>query len=165
MKKVLNKVKFAVTSTEGHSEYELLPKEALQKIRQLESEESKWVFVGNDHVKSETLTEKDLIAATTEGVDITLVTSIAGGYCEDENEDDCATEKVIKIDLEVVEKTSGIIIAFESNDYEKKVDIKVGKDSLVDIMYDRDIIVKALKRKLDNMAISQVAGLRKALNV
>jgi len=154
------KIDFAVTSNEGHSEFSMLPKEALAKIRQLEKEEDKWVFVGKDHVKSETLTETDLIGAMDDGEDITLVTSIAGGNCVDfEN-----GEKAIVIEMDVVEKKSGLVIDFESTEYEKKVVIKLGKESLYDVLHDRDIIVAAIEKKLDNLASSQVEDLRKILN-
>ncbi len=154
------KIDFAVTSNEGHSEYSMLPKEALAKIKELEKEQDKWVFVGKDHVKSETLTEKDLLGAMEDDEDITLVTSIAGGEVDFEN-----GEKAIKIEIDVVEKKSGIVVDFDVSEYEKKVSIKLGQDTLYDVVHNRDIIVAAIEKKLDNLASSQVEDLRKLLNV
>ena len=146
------KVEFKVTSYEGDTAYSLLPKPALAKIRQLEAEEEKWVFVDGEIKNTELLTEKDLLGAS----DITLTNAIAGGEC---------VEKPIEINFNIEKGVEGIIVSLTEDDYHKDITVVIGKDNLIDTVHNRKIIVKAIGRKLDEFAEREVGGLRKALNV
>lgn len=160
MKKIKNVV-FRVTSNEGDSEFSMLPKQALSKIKQLEKEANKWVFIGGEHKKSETLTESDLIEATTENREIMLVTGLAGGFCDMED----VPEKAVEIEFLIEKDVDNIVIDFEENDYAKIITIVMPEEKVVDILHNRELIVRALKRKLENLAESQVSDLKMALKV
>jgi hypothetical protein len=57
-KNVVN-VKFRVTSYEGDSEFDMLPTQALAYMRQMETEQNKWLFIGKDVKSAKLMTEKD----------------------------------------------------------------------------------------------------------
>ncbi len=77
--KLTKKIEIAVISDEGHSEFSLVPQEALEKVRQLTNKEGKWLYLDNVYTNTETLTELDLINA----VDVTLTNAVAGGGVTD----------------------------------------------------------------------------------
>ena len=151
------KINFAVTSYEGHSEYSLLPKQALAKIKKMAKEENKWTFIGGEVKNTELLKESDLVQAQEDELEIMLVNAIAGG-CND-------VEKPVEINFETVKKISGITIDIEEDDYVKRVTVAVGTENLIDIVHDREVIVKAIERKLEEFAQREIDGLRTALNV
>ncbi len=150
------KVTFSVTSYEGDTEYSLVPKEALAKIKQLQKEESKWVFVDGEHKNAELITEGDLATAAGEGRDITLVNAIAGG--------DCGVSKPVEINFEVVKKSTKLEIDLDVNEYRTMITINVPESRVIDFLYDRVNIYRAIKVKLDELAGKQVDDMRTALN-
>lgn len=158
------KIEFSVTSYEGDTKFSMLPKEALAKIKKLEKEESKWLFINGEVKKSEMITEKDLINAMKQKYEVVMVNAIAGGSCCDE--DDYVPTKPVEINFDVLAKTGGsIVINLDTNEYRTQVNISVSKSAIYDVLHDRENIVTALSKKLDELAESQVSDLRKALRV
>ncbi len=100
------------------------------------------------------ITEKELIKAQENDLDIFLTTAIAGGN----------VEKPIEIEFQVSKAIDNIAIVFDEDKYRKLVKIVVSKKQLIDVVYDREVIVKALERKLEEFAEREVEGLRTALN-
>ncbi len=151
------KINFSVASYNGDDSYSLLPKQALSKIKKIADEENKWVFIEGEHKKHELITEDELVNAMEEEYDITLVNAIAGG--------NCMPSKIVEINVDVEKKATDIAIVFDEDDYRKQINIAIGEENIYDLLHDREVIVKALEKKLDELAVSQVVDLRKALNV
>ncbi len=141
-----------ITSSEGHSEISLLPTAAIAKIKAMESEENKWLFLDNEHKKAEYITEDDLLSAD----EIMLVTGLAGG---------CAPSKPVAIDIEMVKGETGIVVNFVEDDFHKEIKIKVGGKQIYDLLRNRETIVAAIEKKFNDLAIGQVDDLKKVLNV
>jgi hypothetical protein len=147
-------IKFSVTSMEGDTEYSLLPKQAVNKIKSLAREQNKWVYIGGEIQNTELLTEKSLVSAMDDEEEIILMNAIAGGDCP----------KPVRINFETVKKLeTSISIGFYETDDVKVVDITVDKDDLIDVIHDREVIVNAIAKKLEEFAAREVEGLRTAL--
>lgn len=148
------KVLLRVTSYEGDTEFSLLPKDALKKIAQLEKEENKWTFIDGKIMRSEVLTEEDLLQAES----INIVNSLAGGDSHN---------KAVEIEFEVNDDddVSGLEVKYEEFPYNKKISIEIGSKDIYDILSNRELIVAAIRRKLNGMVEKQIDDLKKALNV
>jgi hypothetical protein len=154
MSKKQELVNFSVTSYEGDTEFSMLPKQAVAKIKQLEAQEQKWLFINGEHKNASLITEKDLIEAKEEKYEIYLMDALAGG-----------NEMIVDIRVETIPKEDGISIWVETNDYAKIVTIEIGEKDIVETLHNREVIIKALEQKLDSLANQQVTDLKKALNL
>lgn len=154
------KISFRVTSMEGDTEYSLLPKQAVTKIKSLAREENKWVYIGGEIQNTELLSESDLLGAYEDESEIVLMNAIAGGDC-------CGTpEKPIEVNLSIEKDVEmPICIDIEDSDYVKAITITIAKDAIYDVLHDRNLIVSALERKLNEFAEREVDGMKTALNV
>ncbi len=155
VKKIVNKkINFSCSSYEGDTEFSMLPAQAVNKIRQLESQENKWLFINGEHKNATLITEKDLLQADEEDYVIHLMDALAGGQ-----------EMIIDIKIETEPKEKGIFIETSTNEYAKIVKISVGEKDIVETLHNRAVIVKALEQKLDSLAEKQVSDMAKAVNV
>lgn len=152
-------INFSVSSYEGDTPFSLLPKAAKNKIQQLAKEENKWLYIGGQIKNTEFLTEEDLVGATDEGKTIIMMNALAGGCDSD------IPKKVVEINLEVEKKSSDLYISITEDELKRTISISVGEDNIIDILHNREFIVEALSKKLNELTEQQISDLRKALRV
>jgi len=153
MAKEMN-VRFRVTSYEGDSEFELPVSQAYSEIKRLAEEQNKWIYINGDVKNKELLTEQDLIDATENDAQIILINALAGGY-----------DKIVDIDFKVAKKgKKAVTIDFEENKYAKIFKIVVAKDSVSDILRNRDTLIRVLKKKLNDLVEDQTETFKKELS-
>lgn len=146
-----------VTSANGHDEYDLVPKEAVALIKKLAEEDKKWVFVGSERKNAEILTEDDLIKATTEGQSVTLLSALAGGSD--------MVEKPVEINVSYSKSQKhALVVDFVEDTYHKEVKISIATDEIYNTLRNRDIIVRAIKKKLCDKVDVTMEDMAKALN-
>ena len=148
-------IKFEVTSYEGHSEYKMLPKQALAYMKQQQEKESKWLFLGTEHKNANLISEKDLVKATSEGKNISMMNALAGGYmvCSPISDDVGKPEVVIRTELKIVKKQkSSIVIDLEETENGFNITANVKSDQLFPIVANRDTIRRAIQHMLNQKA-------------
>ena len=146
-----------VTSMNGHDEFNLLPPDALVKLKEITANNDKWVFVGSERKNVEMLTEQDLIDATTEDLGITVVSAIAGG-CE-------APAKPIEINVSYKNKQKhALVVDFVEDSYHREVNLSIAKEQVYDVLRNRDVIVRAIKKKLSDKVEVTIDDMAKVLN-
>jgi len=153
--KAQKKINFRVTNDKGDEAFSMLPKEAVRKIKSLAKEDNKWCYINGTPQNTELLSEKELVQANDNGWEIILMNALGGGS---------SVEKPVEINFSFEKEVKGMIVDIEENDYVKNVTIIIGKDNYIDIIYDREVILKAIERKLNEYADREINGLKKALN-
>lgn len=156
MTKEKKKIHFGITSSEGHTEYSLLPKAAVKKIKELAKEQNKWLYINGGITNTEILKESDLVEAEEQGYDIMMMTGLAGGNISDKN---------VEINFMVEKNAEGVQLDLFEDDHHKEITILVSNNELIDLVHNREVIVRALERKLEEFAVREVNGLRTALNI
>ena len=68
-------VTIKVASNEGHTEFSLTPKEAIDKINEIYTNENKWLYIDGSNVLPSRMTESMLVEAQS----ITMLNAIVGG--------------------------------------------------------------------------------------
>lgn len=87
-------VKIKVSSEEGHTEYNLVPSEALAKINELYDNGKRWIYIDGSNVSPSRLTEASLAGAKS----VVMMNAVVGGSSEDylcggcQNFDDCESD-------------------------------------------------------------------------
>lgn len=147
-------IHFEVTSREGHSEYDLVPKEALTKIQEL-SNEGKWLYIGGKPHNVDMITEDELINAYDNEEEIMMVNGLGGG------------EQQVHMELTVDKNQVDDVVVNLSEPYPSitKVDVSLAKGNLVSTLANRDVIVRALERKLEEKAVQEANAMKQLLNV
>lgn len=139
---------------EGHSEYDLVPKEALTKIQEL-SNEGKWLYIGGKPHNVDMITEDELINAYDNEEEIMMVNGLGGG------------EQQVHMELTVDKNQVDDVVVNLSEPYPSitKVDVSLAKGNLVSTLANRDVIVRALERKLEEKAVQEANAMKQLLNV
>lgn len=150
------KIHFEVTSREGHSEYDLVPKEALTKIQEL-ADENKWLYIGGKPHNTDMITEDELVNAYDEGQEIMMVNGLGGGESGD--------RVLMELTVDKEQKDDVVINFTEPFVQTQKVDISVSSKSLIQSLANREVIVRALERKLQEKAVSEGNAMRTLLRV
>jgi len=137
-----------VLSANGDDTYSLLPVDAVKFLKQIQSEQGKWVFKNGDLVNADKLTEDDL----TEDCDL-MVTSLLGGG-----------EGVVEEGYNIVTSFTDVPNYDITIDVvEQKIIANIDKDSAEVILRNEYAIIQRLEKFLESIALKEISKVAHAV--